>query len=192
MSVEIETEILADQPEDISGRLITTENLKRFKGLPAQVVFNKDEDYRPYVMDGENFGGKPLMFTEDNYIPNGTFNYLGILVNAPAPEITLDTDITNHFKLDLQVPTTRLEFADFSRPETDVCRKTTIYLKFTTGNNHVFFPDNFFWEDSIGSQQLDVAQKLSQNKPGDLAVFECFTLDSGFLWFGKMIGYWSK
>ena len=193
MSVEDQLEILPDQPGDIGGRIISDTNLPHFKGLPAQTVYNKDDSYRPYIMDGETFGGKPLMFKDDVVINDGKFVTLDYETSLDQTSVlTLDVNSACQFQINLKSSTTTLKFADYQHTETTACKKLNIYLKFTRGNQMVFFPDNFFWEDNIGLHQLDAAQVLSQNKAGDMAAFECFTLDSGALWFGRLIGYWSK
>jgi len=193
MTIENELEILPDYPTDISGRLITTENLKRFKGLEGQMVFNKDESYRPYVMDAENFGGRPLMFLDEDLPDDGHFSVTQVTSkNAVNDDITLDVNDTANIQLNAIAKNINLHFNDLNTIRTDFCKKLRIYVKFVTGSNKILFPDNFFWSRRISNDQLTAAQALSKNKAGDMAIFECDTLDSGALWFGRLVAYWSK
>lgn len=192
MSTENELEILPDQPTDIGGRLISDNNLQHFRGLEGQVVFGYEQGYRPYVMDGSTFGGKPLAFLEDRVINDGVFTTGDYQTELTDSSIHLDVNNYCQFQVDLRCPTTTLTIDDYTDTDTELARQIRIFLKFTTGSNMVYFPSNFFFDDMSTDSQLNVAQILSQNKAGDLAAFEAYTFDSGALWFGRLIGYWSK
>ena len=192
MTVENELEILADKPTDISGRLITKDNLKRFKGLPAQTVYDKEDNYRPYIMDGENFGGKPLMFKDEFIDTNGIFRVSSIESSKNNDILNLDVNTYSNFQINLLHPEVSVKFNDITSTEVNIAQKITLFLKFTTGSNHLLLPDNLFLDDSIYKDQLSFAETIRNNKAGDMAAFECFTLDSGALWFGRLLGYWSK
>ena len=192
MSVENDTEIYADKPTDIGGRLITTENLKRFKGLKGQTVYNKEDSYRPYIMDGENFGGKAIAFKDDFVVNNGSYTVQKIVTKSDNEVITLDVNNYCQFQLDLQHPQSTVEITPINNVETNIFKKINIYVRFITGSNIIAFPNNFYIENFDFLSQFDLSKLLDPSNAGDMAAFEAITLDSGALWFYKLLGYWRR
>lgn len=188
MTAENELEILADQPEDISGRLISAENLQKFKGLPAQLVFNKEDHFRPIVMDGENFGGKPLQFKDEALDVDGFFEPSKLIVTDDDLDITIDVNTNKHFQIETSAYQVNLLFTEFDTTKTNLSKELTLYFKFITGSNSIIFPNNVFWRD----EDVTVSAKFLENREGDMCAIKLFTLDSGSLWFARVLGFWSN